>query len=114
MWQNLHELDESNLMMHIMKVMLLLGLCYGLRGGKEICQLKTCDLKIGKFVRNHPLGGQTYVEVKVFNSKSDRLSVNNTVLRPNSMRMPVLPCQDDKSTSAGAVLARFIAKFHPE
>ena len=96
-----------------MKVMLVLGLCYGLRGGKEIVQLKVKNLIHGHFPRQHPLHGQTYVEVHVENSKSDRLSVNNTVIKPSALRMPVLPCTNG-STSTGAVLYRFMQKFHPE
>ena len=91
-WKNLHKLDESNIMMHIMKVMLLLGFCYGLRGGKEISELKTCDIIVERFPANHPLAGQYYVEINVENTKSDKLSVNNTIIQKTHLRMPVLPC----------------------
>ena len=94
--------------------MLVLGLCYGLRGGKEICYLKCANLEVGTFPRNHPLAGQMYVEVHVVNSKNDKLSVYNTVLKTTQLRMPVLPCDNNTDVSAGAVLFRFIQKFHPE
>ena len=101
-------------MMHIMKVMLLLGLCYGLRGGKEISLLNCSNLKTGTFPNHHSLAGKTYVEVVVENSKQQRLSVYNAMILSTNLRIPVLPCQHNTQVSPGAVILRFMDKFHPE
>ena len=56
-------------MMHIMKVILLLGLCYGLRGGQEIAELEVNNIKIGIFPNDHPLSGKKFLEVNPMNTK---------------------------------------------
>ena len=68
-------------MMHIMKVILLLGLCYGLRGGQEIAELEVNNIKIGIFPKHHPLSGKKFLEVNPMNTKKDRLSIYNMVMK---------------------------------
>ena len=68
-WKSLINLNKDDLMMHTMKVILLLGLCYGLRGGKEICELNVSDITIGSFPDSHPLAGSDFVEVNPVNEE---------------------------------------------
>ena len=66
-------------MMHIMKIILYLGLCYGLRGGEEITKLMVSNLKVGIFPDGHPLKGKFYVKINPENTKTCKLSIYHTV-----------------------------------
>ena len=101
-------------MMHIMKVILFLGLCYGLRGGKEIAFLTKSNIVIATFPPGHPLAGKKYVEINPINCKKEKLSIYNSVMKKHHLRLPVLPCADTNGHDPGSCILRFTKRFHPD
>ena len=94
--------------MLLLKILVLIGLSFGFRGNSEYSDLMIENFIFGIFKPGHTLAGKKYVGIVGMQTKTDKLSVHNTIVgdTANNLRVP-------EDSPMGKNLRYYLSLVHP-